>query len=133
MTAARSWQLTHRARPPTMNRARNNSFWTQAATAKEWRHTFNVLARAGHLPRLDQVTVIVDHDVHGGRLPDIGACMPAVKAAVDGIVDAHVIPDDDPAHLIGLYLRPPKRATVNALTLTVINGPLRPTDLQAAP
>lgn len=40
-------------------------------------------------------------------LQDVGAQMPAVKAVVDGIVEAGLIPDDNPQYLTALtFLRP---------------------------
>lgn len=66
------------------------------------------------------IQVIVHHEVHrGGPLPDIGACYPSVKAAIDGLVDAEVIPDDTGAHLVRLTFKPPVRSERDALTLEV--------------
>ena len=44
----------------------------------------------------------------GGRLQDVGACNPAVKAAIDGIVDAGVLPDDSSRYMKSLIFLPPQ-------------------------
>jgi hypothetical protein len=43
----------------------------------------------------------------GGRSQDVGACNPAVKAAIDGLVDAGILPDDSPEFVRSLVFLPP--------------------------
>lgn len=45
-----------------------------------------------------------------GPLADWGAYMPVVKAVIDGMVDARVIPNDTPEFLTGVELLVPVRA-----------------------
>jgi hypothetical protein len=40
------------------------------------------------------INVIVQPFQAKGRLQDTAACNPSVKAAIDGLVDASVVPDD---------------------------------------
>ena len=53
------------------------------------------------------------------------ACAPAVKAALDGIVDAGVLPDDGPAFVWAVTYRAPFRSArkQNALILTITEEP----------
>ncbi len=50
---------------------------------------------------------------------DVGACFPAAKAAIDGLVGAGVIPDDTPDHVITLTFRAPVVGQGDGLELVV--------------
>lgn len=123
--AATSWEVTHWAKPMLLNQARGGAkHWrAEAEATREWRHAFMALARHQRIPRLDRIEVDVEHAVLAktdrSPLPDVGACMPGVKAGIDGLVDAGVIPDDDPAHLVRLTFHAPYRANRHSLTLTI--------------
>lgn len=120
-TAVRTWTLTHLDRPWTINIERNWHFHRRAAAVKEWRMAFWALANEAKVPRLDRiaVTVLPLYRNHNGR-PDVGAVAPAAKAAIDGLVDAKVIPDDNPDHLVSLtFLQPVMGAQRCALVLTI--------------
>jgi hypothetical protein len=49
---------------------------------------------------------------------DVGACNPAVKAAIDGIVDAGVLPDDSSKFVRSLIYLPPQNDK-NSLVLYI--------------
>lgn len=115
----RSWDLTHQARPPTMNAYRRLHHYDRAAVDLEWRQTFAWLARAARVPRLDAALVTVAQTCRRPPLPDVGACFPIAKAAIDGLVDARVIPDDDPAHLLALTFVAPTRSDLDRFLLIV--------------
>ncbi len=51
--------------------------------------------------------------------PDVGACYPAVKAAIDGIVDAGVLDDDNPDHLLYVTFYPVEVIGRDGLRLTI--------------
>jgi hypothetical protein len=42
-------------------------------------------------------------------MQDVAACVPAVKAAIDGLVDAGVFLDDSPAHVTAVVFKQPER------------------------
>lgn len=95
-----SWTLVYEKRPPTMNAYRSLHFHQKGKLDREWREAFAWRARAARIPKLDRVLVTAAPVVASRRsLPDVGACFPAVKAAIDGLVDAGVIPDDTPEHV----------------------------------
>ena len=52
--------------------------------------------------------------------PDVAACYPTVNAAIDGIVDAGVIPDDDDRHLLAVTFLPVMYGKVDGLRITII-------------
>ena len=64
------------------------------------------------------ITVTVEPHQKGGRSQDVGACNPAVKAAIDGLVDAGVLPDDSPEFVKSLVYLPPKKDK-NSLVLYI--------------
>jgi hypothetical protein len=55
-------------------------------------------------------------------LQDVAACNPAVKAAIDGLVDAGIVPDDSPAYLRSVEFLAPMKGR-DALTLYVYGEP----------
>lgn len=106
VAAAPSWIVAHYDRPFTANQARRWHWSKVHAKTAEWRQAFGVLARAAKVPRLDRVRITAV--VHlAGRPLDTDAIAPTVKAAIDGLVDAKVIPDDTPAHVLGVAYAPP--------------------------
>lgn len=117
------WVLRYEARPWTTNAERAASHWVRAKLTREWREAFGWLARAERLPPLAWASIIAQPSQKGGRLQDAGGCAPAVKAAVDGIVDAGVLPDDSPEYVKALtYLRPLRGEP--ALTLWIAGQPM---------
>ena len=42
-------------------------------------------------------------------MQDVAACVPAVKAAIDGLVDAGVLIDDAPQHLKAIVFAQPQK------------------------
>lgn len=51
----------------------------------------------------------------------MAACYPTVKAAIDGIVDAGVIEDDDDRHLIAVTFYPVQYGKTQGLRLRIID------------
>ena len=115
----RSWDLLHEARPLPMTAYRRLHFRQRAAVDLEWRQTFAWLARQARIPRLDGVIVTVAQTCRRPPLPDVGASFPIAKAAIDGLVDARVIPDDDPTHLHALTFVAPERGDRDRFVLIV--------------
>ena len=113
---------TYDARPWTLNSERQGStHWTTTRKMTvEWRTAFFWLARSKPV-KFDAVNIEVDVNM---RYPvaDTGACFPAVKAAIDGLVDAGILPDDTPDHVLSILFRAPRRVTKDqreSLTLTL--------------
>lgn len=86
--------LSYQKRPLTTNAERAGNRWGRAASTKEWREAFCWLARKEKIPHMAWINVTVQPFQKRGRLQDTAACNPSAKAAIDGIVDAGVIPDD---------------------------------------
>jgi crossover junction endodeoxyribonuclease RusA len=80
----------------TLNATGNH--WERARLVKEWRTAFHLLAKEAKIPPMKWMAVTAEPFTTEaeGRQQDVAACNPAVKAAIDGIVDAGVLPDDSP-------------------------------------
>lgn len=125
----RSWILTYQARPWLLNaeRAGGNrgvgGHYGRAAKAAEWRQAYAGLCLEEKVPALQWLHVEALQTCRDRRMPDIGACFPAVKAAIDGIVDAGVVPDDDSRYLRQLTFTAPACTGTDALVLRVSGPP----------
>lgn len=117
----RQWTLTHSQRPWTANSERRWHYQKRAAVVREWRTAFAWLARAERIPNLYRVSICAQPLALSRRWrPDVAACYPAVKAAIDGLVDAGVIPDDDDSHLTALTFLPVKVCGKEGLEITIL-------------
>lgn len=92
--------LSLQQRPVTTNAERAGNRWKRAEDTKQWRQAFAWLARKEHVPAMRWVNITAQPSQRRGRLQDTAACNPSVKAAIDGLVDAGVVPDDS-----GEYVR----------------------------
>ncbi|MGN6245144.1 MAG: hypothetical protein ACTHQ3_15940 [Motilibacteraceae bacterium] len=99
------------ARPDDWISANERTHWAvKAAKTKVWRQRFAVEAR--ELPRMNRVHILAEiRAASTGRRRDATNLAPTVKAAVDGIVDAGVIPDDNDTIVIGTEFRNGEKAT----------------------
>lgn len=123
-----SWILTYRTRPWTLNSERSGGKrgtggrYGTASLTREWRQEFCLLAKSQRMRPLRWVNIEVAQLCRDHRIPDVGACLPAVKAAIDGLVDAGVIPDDGPKYVHSLLFTAPTTVGYDALSLRV-TGP----------
>ena len=134
---ARTWRLSDDlGRPTTTNAERQHAgHWARSTATRTRRQLYATQARVRKLPRLDRAAVIVTPLHRDRRSPqDCGACSPAAKAAIDGLVDAGVLPDDNPQHLVAVLYLPPRICGVNGLELVIVdaNDPAWPTVLTEA-
>lgn len=81
-----------------------------AKLVEETRGRWHLLAVEEAVPylRRARITVLPLHrDLRSPQ--DVAACAPEAKAAIDGLVDAGVLVDDDAEHLISVTFLPPLR------------------------
>ncbi len=110
-SAERRYELVidTRGRPTTQNKVHNMHYREVSADRKGWREDTATLARAARIPAHAAIEVEAWGRYPDRRsLPDADAIAPAVKGAIDGLVDAGIIPDDSAAYLHGVTYRPPK-------------------------
>ena len=85
----------------------------KAKKVKALRNKAGWLARQNLEPVIGPVAIFARAYIKSGVLPDADAIAPMVKAAIDGLVDARILPDDSGqyVHLIG-YGRPARDRTL---------------------
>lgn len=118
--AARSWTLRYDERPWTANSARSADHWSKNATrTKRWRDAFHLLALESGLANAGPCRITVTPYLQRRPTQDVAACAPAAKAAIDGLVDAGVWPDDTPDYVVQIVFRAPVIGHGNALELDI--------------
>lgn len=121
--SAALWLERETAHPPlTLNVGRQRGEWARRRELAEWRKWSG--ENAAHLDPIDgPVTVTVVHlRKTRASMPDVGAPILAVKAVIDGLVDAHVLPGDGPDVVTSLTFERP--AVVGYHGLRVIVRPV---------
>lgn len=116
-----TWCLElHGARPWTTNAERKWHHMERAAKVKDTRQAFGWLAKAHQVPPCSAIRVFATPLAKNRRwLQDVGACFPAVKAAIDGFVDAGILPDDTPDFVQALTFFPTEIGEVDGLRLVI--------------
>lgn len=102
----RTWTLTVTSAIPMLNLNQRMHWAKKAQLTKHWRTLTLANAMAADLPRnLDRVHITAHIIKPTNRAYDVHNLLPTLKAAVDGLVDYGLIPDDTNAHLVGPDLR----------------------------
>jgi hypothetical protein len=104
-------QIVVAGRPVSLNAERSAHWRKRHALTASWREQAAILARRDLKPIVDRPIIVEAFPIQKGRLPDAGNAYPTVKAIVDGIVDAGIIPDDDPDSVASIVLQAPRRPT----------------------
>ena len=96
----RRWNMEDNVRPFTLNSERRSHWSKRASLTKATRERFFWLAKEANIPKLDVVKIDVVPLVETRRqVADVAAHYPSAKAAIDGLVDAGIIPDDNDRHI----------------------------------
>jgi crossover junction endodeoxyribonuclease RusA len=92
-------------RPDEWISANERTHWAvKARKTKIWRARF--AAEAQHLPHMSRIHILAEiRNAGHNRRRDATNLAPTVKAAVDGLVDAGVIPDDNDGVITGTEFR----------------------------
>jgi hypothetical protein len=108
------------------------AWWMSANQRLHWAEKGRRTRNVRRLARITASTIDPVETVHiaafigyltGGRADPANAA-PVVKAAIDGLVDAGVIADDDHTHVIGpTFLRDPKSPTPGHYTVRLVLTP----------
>lgn len=109
----------------TVNAERSGSVWTHrrhTADLREAARLVGLQARVrSHGLTAATVRVRPTQTRQGGTLADVAAHLPAAKAVIDGLIDAGLLPDDDPKHLHSITFLPPVRADKGRPTGIALN------------
>jgi len=124
-----TWTIEDRgARPLTLNRVMGLHRMQWATHTRVARLRWWALAVQAHIPQLERISVDVTPLHKDGRSPqDPVACAAEFKAALDGLVDARVIPGDHGAHVVCVTFWPPDICGHEGMRLTITNRPGGPT------
>ena len=102
----RTWTVTVASELPMLNLNQRLHWAKKAQLTKHWRRLAYLNATIADLPRnLNRVHIIAHVTKPTNRAYDAHNLLPTLKAAVDGLVDYGLIPDDTNAHLVGPDLR----------------------------
>ncbi len=114
------WTIEDGTRPWTANHERRMHFSERARLVKATRERFFWYAKQEGIPHLEAITVeALALSTDKRWRPDVAACYPAVKAAIDGLVDANVIDDDNEQHLKAITFYPRTVCGRDGLRLTI--------------
>ncbi len=103
----------------TVNGERKLHRHARSELVRWWRDEFARLARDCAMEPLDCVDIIVKPVQRLGRLGDAGGHAPVAKAAIDGLVDAGVLKDDDGRYVATIIYHAPQRGPVEGLRLAL--------------
>lgn len=93
----------------------------RANKVRDQRQAFSWLAKAHEIPTLGPVVVHATPLAKDRRWEqDVGGCFPAVKAAIDGLVDRGVLEDDDPYFVKALTFYPAEVGEVDGLRIELV-------------
>jgi crossover junction endodeoxyribonuclease RusA len=129
-----NWTLEYEARPWLHNAERSGGtrgiggHRGRAAKVREWRDAYANLCLIERVPPLVSIRVVARQVCRDRRRADPGNIYPAVKAAVEGLVDADVIPDDTDLYVAAVELAPAVIAGYDALRLELTGEPCDPTE-----
>ena len=120
VVSGREWRLPLAfTKPLSLN---DRMHWqTRRKLTSAWRGHVRDLAVAAHIPTLDRFTVVLHYQPRDNRRRDVDNVMPALKASVDGLVDAHVAIDDDSTRyrLTSPEIHPARRGEPGRMWLVV--------------
>jgi len=97
-------------------------YMVKAKQVSSLRRAVHVLARAQNIPHLEKAHVTLHYQPRDKRRRDSDSLVATLKPAIDGIVDAGVIPDDTPEYVSWeppIIHPPAPKARQGALWLTV--------------
>lgn len=117
----RTWTIESvGARPHTVNKTSRSNWRTWMKHVERTRATWKVLAEAAGVQHIDACTITVTPLHANFASPqDVAACAPEAKAAIDGLVDAGLLDDDGPTHVLAVLFLPPRVCGANGLELVV--------------
>ena len=114
-----TYGLFRPGRTLTVNSVYSKHWRTRQKAVATYRAEFADIIRRSPLPYLTVVGIEAIPYYKGGQIPDVGACLPAVKAAVDALVDTGRLPDDDRRYVRWLRFHAPEVGEWDGLLVAV--------------
>lgn len=122
---SRSWTITIPAPDRWLNSNERRDRRADNATVQTWKNAAAVLARKARMPKLGAIHVTATLHFCDRRRRDAPNYYPTIKAAIDGLVVAEVLDDDDNLHIHSLTIIPgdpipkPKYGPVGQMVLNI--------------
>lgn len=107
----------------TINAERRIHWSKRAEIVKQWRWSAKICALDSRIPKFLWCEIEAVVTQRRGKLADAGNHLPVVKASIDGLVDAGLVPDDNPEYVKAINELAPLRGETDTLTL-IVRGPL---------
>lgn len=105
MTEPRTWVVPLPVGLALLNANHVTHYHTKRKLVATLREAGRKAAQDAQVPALVRAHIIGQFCPPDRRRRDVGNLYPSFKAAIDGLVDAGVLPDDDDEHLIGPDMR----------------------------
>lgn len=112
------YSITVEGKLLTVNRERTLHYHVRSDEVAAWRDDFRDQAK-GFIKPMKKVRITSFPKQKRGPLADPGAHYPVVKAAIDGLVDAGVLPGDTGEFVTAIVSMPPAKAKVDSMTLVI--------------
>lgn len=119
MNEPRTWMVALPLGLPLLNANRRQHHMAKARLTRAIRNATRMFALADHIPALARAHIVAEYRPPDRRRRDVHNLYPSAKAAVDGLVDAGVLPDDSDAYLIGPDMRLGEQAKLGQLVLHI--------------
>lgn len=103
--APRTWTVELPIGVPLLNANKRQHYMAKARLTKAIRQIARNYAIREAVPALQRAHVVVEYRPPDRRRRDVHNLYPSAKAAVDGLVDAGVLPDDSDRYLTGPDMR----------------------------
>lgn len=114
------WEMTDVCKMWTANAERRMHHMERARQVREARDRWFWLAKEAQVPHLGRVRIrATPLKTNRRSIPDVAACYPVVKAAIDGLVDAGVVEDDTPEFVTEVCFTPPEFGKINGLRIII--------------
>ena len=113
---------TYEAKPLSLNQWRTKHYMAVATVRREWREAFGWLHKENPQKFTVPVTIIVRHESKG-RTTDPAACAECYKAALDGLIDGGLLPDDTGKWVRSVTFLAPEKTGRDALSLIIKKAP----------
>ena len=101
----RRWSVELPSGMELLNANQRPHWRVRSARTKRIREEAAWLARKAGIPTLARAHIVGEFRPPDRRRRDVANLYPSFKAAIDGLVDAAVLPDDDDTHLVGPDMR----------------------------
>jgi hypothetical protein len=105
----------------TLLNANHRMHWTRKAVlTRTIRAASFACVKGAKVPKLRRAQIVVEYRPRDRRRRDVHNLYPSAKAAIDGLVDAGVLPDDSDRYLVGPDMRAGGVAPLERLVLHII-------------